>query len=99
LLAGFVGWGGPFLVLEPGVEFELVVHEALDDEDFGVVLGGAAVDVVGAEGGVEGSGDEVLVVLLVGEAELDHLLAGEMVGEPCLSALGLAADPVAMMKP
>ena len=39
--------------------------------------------------------DEVLRGLLVEIVELDPLVAGQVIGEPRLTALGLAANPVA----
>ncbi len=56
--------------------------DALHDIDAELVLRRAA-------------GDEVLGRLLVQIGELDPFVAGEVIGEPGLAALGFASDPVA----
>src|SRR5665213_2922682 len=81
LRAGLVDGGFPAFDLHPGVELQ-VVAEVLEDVDLELVLRGA-------------SRDEVLGGFLVEVGELHPFVAGEMVGEPRLSALGFAADPVA----
>ena len=38
LVAREVARGDPLLILEPGIDFELIVEQALDDGEFDVVL-------------------------------------------------------------
>src|SRR6185312_1895293 len=80
LRAGLVDGGLPALVLQPRVELQ-VMSKILEDIDLELVLRGA-------------HGDKVLGRFLVEIGKLYPLIAGEMVGKPCLSALGFAANPV-----
>ena len=81
LLAGLVDRGLPAFVLHPRIELN-VVAQVLHDIDRELVLRCAV-------------GDEVLGRLLVHVLELHPLVAGEMIGEPGVAALGFATDPVA----
>lgn len=81
LQTGFVDGRLPSFVLDPGIHLE-VGAEAFDDAGLELVLGSAA-------------GDEVFGGLFVEIFQLHPLVAGEVIGQPCLAALGLASNPVA----
>jgi hypothetical protein len=79
-VSGDIDGGFPAFELHPHVEF-YILTKTLDDLNHELVLGRA-------------TGDKVLRDLLIEVFELNPPIGDEVIGEPCLPAFGLTADPV-----